>query len=66
MDSLLNIELIDLFHEYEDSSIVYDAYDRPPYVCTEKIPVVISELELLVFPLFNWFENNYMKTNPAN
>ena len=48
------------------SSIVYDAYDAAPYVWAEKILAVISELKLLAFLSFSWFENNYMKANPAN
>ena len=62
---LLNIVLIDFFHECEDSNIVNYADDTAPYACGENVRAVISELQSLAFRLFKWFENNHMKANPG-
>ena len=62
---IFNIDLTDLFYEYEDSNIANFDNDTTPYACGKNIRVVISELESLVFRLFKWFENNDMKANPG-
>ena len=42
---LFNINMIDLFHEYEENYIGNYAEDTTPYSCGTDIPPVISELQ---------------------
>ena len=60
---LFNIDLIDLFYEYEDSNIASYADDTTPYACRENMLAVMLELQSLPFILFKLFENNHMKAN---
>ena len=62
---LFNIDLTDLFYEFEDSNIANYADDTIPYACRENIKVVISQLQSLAFRLLKWFENSHMKANPG-
>ena len=41
-----NIDLIDLFYEFEESNIASCANDTTPYSCARDIQTVISELKL--------------------
>ena len=60
---LSNVDLTDLFYECEDSNIANYADDTTPHACGKNIRAVISELQLLAFKWFKWFENNHMKVN---
>ena len=62
---LSNIDLIDLFFEYDHSEIVSYADDKTPYSCADDIPSVIAQLESTANKLFSWFTNNHMKVNPG-
>ena len=62
---MINIDLIDLFYECEDSNIINYADDTTPYACGENIRAFISELQSLTFRLFKWFEKNHMKASPG-
>ena len=42
---LFNIDLIDLFFEYDDSEIASYADDTTPYSCVDDIPSVITQLQ---------------------
>ena len=62
---LLNIDLIDLLFECDDSEIASYADDTTPYSCTDDIPSVITELQSTASKLFSWFTNNHIKVNPG-
>ena len=59
-----NINLSDLFFEYEDDNNSRYADDINPYSCVQDMPFVISELQRIAKKNFNWSRNNHMKANP--
>ena len=63
--TLFNINMIDLFYECEDSSVVSYADDTTPYSCTTDIPSGALELQASATKLFLWFKNNHLKGNPG-
>ena len=49
---LVNMDLIDLFFECDDSEIASYADDTTPYSCTDDIPSVITQLQSTASKLF--------------
>ena len=62
---LFNIDLIDLFFDFDDSEIAGYADDTIPFSCAGDIPSVITQLQSTASKLFSWFTNNHMKVNPG-
>ena len=60
-----NINMIDLFYEYEENDIANYADHTTPYSCSTDIPTVISELQAESTKVLHWFGNNHMKANPG-
>ena len=55
--------LTDLFFILNDVDIASYAGDNTPYVIANDINVVITSLEKASKVLFEWFENNLLKSN---
>ena len=62
---LFNIDLIDIFFEFDDSEIPSYANDTSPYSRADAIHSVITQLQSTASKLFPWFTNNHMKVNPG-
>ena len=62
---LINIDLIDLFYECEESNIASYADDTTPYSCARDTQTIISELKSISNKLFHWFQYNRVKSNPG-
>ena len=60
-----NIDIADLFLCLEDADIASFADDNTPYALENDINSVIHTLEKEARELFQWFENNLFKANPA-
>ena len=60
---LLNVFLADLFFILSDVDIESYADDNTPYVIGDDISGLISSLEKASKALFEWFENNLLKSN---
>ena len=60
---LFNIFLVDLFLILNDVDIASYAGDNTPYVFADGINGVITSLEKASKVLFEWFENNLLKSN---
>ena len=60
---LFNIFLADLFFILNDVDIASYADDNTPYVIADDINGVITSLEKASKALFEWFENNLLKSN---
>ena len=60
---LLNIDLIDLFYECEESDIASYADDTTPYSCGSDTQSIIAKLQITANKLFNWLEYNHFKAN---
>ena len=60
---LFNIFLADLFFILNDVDITSYADDNTPYVIADDINGVITSLEQTSKALFEWFENNLLKSN---
>ena len=60
---MFNIFLADLFFILNDVGIVSYADDNTPYVIADDINGVIASLEKASKALFEWFENNLLKSN---
>ena len=60
---LFNIFLADLFFILNDVDIASFADDNTPYVIADDINGVIKPLEQTSKALFEWFENNLLKSN---
>ena len=56
---LFNIDLIDLFHEFEESNIASYADDITSYSCARETQTVISNKR------FHSFQYNHLKANPG-
>ena len=61
---LFNINSIDIFYKCEDSDIEKYADNTTQYACTSDIDTAISELQIIVYKPFTWFNNNHMTANP--
>ena len=61
---LFNIDIIDLFYEFEESNIASYADDTTPYSCARDTQTVISELKSLT-NFFAGFQYNHLKANPG-
>ena len=62
---LLNIDVINLFYECEDSTVASYADDTTPYSCATDIPSLPLEVQASATKLFRWFKNNHLKANPG-
>ena len=60
---LLNVFLADLFFILSDVDIESYADDNTPYVIADDISGLISSSEKASKALFEWFENNLLKSN---
>ena len=63
---LLHIFLDDLFFIVNSTDIANYANDNTPYATANVIDSLIASLEEASMPLFNWFDNNLMKSNADN
>ena len=63
---LLHIFLDDLFFIVNSTDIANYANDNTPYATANVIDSLIASLEEASMPLFNWFDNNLMKSNTDN
>ena len=61
---LLNIFLADLFFIVKDIDIASYADDNTPFIVEDNIENVIASLEEATNALFDWFDNNRLKSNP--
>ena len=62
---LFNINMFDLFLEFEDDNINSYADDTTPCSCAEDMSSVITKFQQIVKKVFRWYKDNYMKTNPG-
>ena len=62
---LFNIDMIDLFYEFEDSDFASYADDTTLCSCATEIPSVALELQASATKHFRWFKNNHLKANPG-
>ena len=60
---LFNINTLDMFFEQKDVNFAAYADDNTPYFCDKNLEVLLSKLQICALKLFEWFSNNYMKTN---
>ena len=60
---LFNIDICDLFFVNITSDIANYADDTTPYECDQHCDNLISNIELTVEKIFNWFEFNNLKAN---
>ena len=64
---LFNVNLIDLFlAEHYKSDFSNYADDTTPYNCGSTFFETISDLEITLDNLFNWFCYNYFRAKPQN
>ena len=61
---LFNIFLADLFFIVKDIDIASYADDNTPFIVEDNIENVIASLEEATNALFDWFDNNRLKSNP--
>ena len=62
---LFNIDLIDLFHECEESNIASYADGGTSYSCASDTQAEVSWLKKFISKkLFYWFQYNHLKANP--
>ena len=61
---LFNIFLADLFFIVNDIDIENYADDNTPHVIADNIDDLIKSLEEASTALFQWFDNNLLKSNP--
>ena len=62
---LFNIDNCDLFFVNITSDIANYADDTTPYECDQHCDNLISNLELTVSTIFNWFEYDNLKANAS-
>ena len=62
---VFNVDMTDLFYEYEDSNVASYADETTPNPCATDIPSVALELQAFASKLFRWFKNNHLKANPG-
>ena len=61
---LFNIFLADLFFIVKDIDTASYADDNTPFIVEDNIENVIAPLEEATTALFDWFDNNRLKSNP--
>ena len=62
---LLNIDMINLFYECEESNVASYADDTTPNLYATGIPSLLLEVQASATKLFHWFKNNHLKANPG-
>ena len=62
---LFNIDMINLFYEFEDWHSASYADDTTLCSCATEIPSVALELQASTTIHFRWFKNNHLKANPG-
>ena len=60
---LFNIYVNDLFYFIDNASIANYAVDNTPYLTNERLEILISNLEIEINTLNNWFKSNYLSSN---
>ena len=60
---LFNLFLCDLFLFVEEVDIMSYTNDNTPCVCSENVDVTLEKLEEVGKVFFEWFSNNFLKTN---
>ena len=60
---LFNIYINDLFYFIDNASIANYADDNMPYLTNESLEILISNLEIEINTLNNWFKSNYLSSN---
>ena len=60
---LFNIYINDLFYFIDNASIANYADDNTPYLTNETLEILISNLEIEINTLNNWFKSNYLSSN---
>ena len=62
---LFDIDLTDLFLEFDDDNLTSYSDDTTPYSRAQDISFVISDLQRIAKKIFDWCRNNQMKANPG-
>ena len=62
---LFNIDLFDLFYEYEESNIGSYADGITPCSCLSNTQTVISKLKFISNKFFHWFQYSHLKASPG-
>ena len=62
---LFNIYINDLFYFIDNASIANYSDDNTPYLTNESLEILISNLEIEINTLNNWFKSNYLSSNDA-
>ena len=62
---LFNIFLADLFFIISNVNIASYADDNTPYISADNIDDIIKSLETTSTALFQWFDTNFLKSNPG-
>ena len=62
---LFNVFLCDLFLLIPNTNLVNYADDKTPFAMGSSELEVITKIESVALRLSLWFQNNYMKVNPA-
>ena len=52
-----------MFFEQKDVNFAASADDNTPYFFDRNFEAFLSKLQICALKLFEWFSNNYMKTN---
>ena len=60
---MFNLFLSDLSLFVEEDVIMSYADDNTPYVCSENVDVTLQKLKEVGKVLFEWFSNNFLRTN---
>ena len=60
---LFNIYINDLFYLIDNAIIANYADDNTPYLTNESLEILISNLEIKINTLNNWFKSNYLSSN---
>ena len=62
---LFNIFLADLFFIISNVNIASYADDNTPYISADNIDDIIKSLKKTSTALFQWFDTNFLKSNPG-
>ena len=54
-----------MFYESRELDIVIYADDNTPYRCSQELNDIIKTLENETNDSFDWFQNNYLKSNSS-
>ena len=60
---LFNIYINNLFYFIDNASIANYADGNTPYLTNERLEILISNLEIEINTLNNWFKSNYLSSN---